>query len=83
MTYSPTQDRSYWRMQDDARLIDEAKYNPGVELCIALGERLAILCGSVEEIEDLSDECEELRIRIDQQRQELVALKQEIDGLEG
>ena len=35
-----TQDRSYWRDQDDARLIDEAKHYPSAELCIALGERL-------------------------------------------
>jgi len=34
------QDRTYWRAQDDKRLIDEAKYYPSVELCIALAERL-------------------------------------------
>lgn len=33
-------DRSYYRHEDDARLIEEAKYNPNRELAIALGERL-------------------------------------------
>lgn len=33
-------DRSYYRMQKDEELIEEAKYNPNPELCIALGERL-------------------------------------------
>lgn len=33
-------DRSYYRLQTDAELIEEAKYNPNPELCIALGERL-------------------------------------------
>lgn len=35
-----TDDRTYWRAQDDKRLIDEAKHCPSIELCIALGERL-------------------------------------------
>ena len=33
-------DRSYYRHEDDKRLIEEAKYNPNRELAIALGERL-------------------------------------------
>ena len=33
-------DRCYYRLQTDAELIEEAKYNPNPELCIALGERL-------------------------------------------
>lgn len=32
-------DRTYWRAQETARLIDDARYS-GHELCIALGERL-------------------------------------------
>lgn len=34
------QDRTYWRSEPVARLIDEAKHYPSAELCIALGERL-------------------------------------------
>ena len=33
-------DRSYYRLENDTRLIEEAKYNPSRELAIALGERL-------------------------------------------
>ena len=32
-------DRTYWRLCDDKRLIEEAR-DSGHELCIALGERL-------------------------------------------
>ena len=40
MTTIIGKDRSYYRLQTDAELIEEAKYNPNPELCIALGERL-------------------------------------------
>ena len=33
-------DRCYYRLQTDQELIEEAKYNPNPELCIALAERL-------------------------------------------
>jgi len=33
-------DRTYYRVQSNAELVDEAKYNPNVELCIVLAERL-------------------------------------------
>lgn len=33
-------DRCDYRTMTDAELIEEAKYNPNPELCIALGERL-------------------------------------------
>jgi hypothetical protein len=33
-------DRSYYRLMSDYDLIKEAVYNPSIELCIALGERL-------------------------------------------
>ena len=33
-------DRCDYRQMSDAELIEEAKYNPNPELCIALGERL-------------------------------------------
>jgi len=34
-------DRSTYRMYEDDRLIEEAKYNPNRELAIVLGERLS------------------------------------------
>ena len=33
-------DRSYYRLASDRDLVEEARYNPNVELCIVLGERL-------------------------------------------
>ena len=33
-------DRDYYRACTDADLIEEAKYNPNIELAIVLGERL-------------------------------------------
>lgn len=33
-------DRCYYRALSTSELIEEAKYNPNIELCIALGERL-------------------------------------------
>ena len=33
-------DRDYYRVENNKTLIEEAKYNPSVELCIVLAERL-------------------------------------------
>ena len=33
-------DRNQYRMYSDARLLEEARYNPNAELAIVLGERL-------------------------------------------
>ena len=33
-------DRSYYRLETNEALIDEGKYNPSIELCIVLAERL-------------------------------------------
>jgi hypothetical protein len=35
-----SKDRNYYRLASDEELIEEATYNPNVELCIVLGERL-------------------------------------------
>lgn len=42
-------DRSYYRLEDDSRLIEEAKYNPNRELAIALGERLEDVLAEIEQ----------------------------------
>lgn len=34
-------DRNHYRLMSSVELIEEAKYNPNVELCIVLGEKLA------------------------------------------
>jgi DNA-binding XRE family transcriptional regulator len=35
-----TKDRNHYRLMSSKELVEEAKYSPNVELCIALGERL-------------------------------------------
>ena len=40
MTMIGGKDRSYYRREDTRELLLEAKYNPNVELCIVLAERL-------------------------------------------
>lgn len=73
-------DRSYYRHEDDARLIEEAKYNPNRELAIALGERLEDVLAEFDEkvgeqkeraadferdANKLDDKVYELRVEID------------------
>jgi chromosome segregation ATPase len=49
-------DRSTYRLYEDARLIEEAKYNPNRELAITLGERLAdVLAEAEERVEEQRD----------------------------
>ena len=43
-------DRTYWRAEDSARLISEAR-DSNHELCIALGERLAQRDDRIAELE--------------------------------
>ena len=66
-----THDRTYWRAQDDKRLIDEAKHNPTAELAIALGERLEALDAVDDELHDAKAEIAELNRRVDYLRKEL------------
>ena len=42
-------DRSYYRLEEDTRLVEEAKYNPNRELAIALGERLENVLAEMDE----------------------------------
>jgi hypothetical protein len=70
-----THDRTYWRDQDDARLIDEAKHYPSVELCIALGERL-------NETHETDRWHEELKERYDFQQAAIIVMRAEIKALE-
>ena len=70
-------DRSYYRLASDDDLIEEAKYNPNVELCIVLGERLAGLRISVsQELNELRD----IRDRMVLASSAAVAMQAEIDG---
>lgn len=76
-------DRSYYRHEDDTRLIEEAKYNPNRELAIALGERLedvlAQLDYKIGEHKTLNDDLEREAAKLDDK---IYELRVEIDKLE-
>lgn len=55
MTIIGGKDRSYYRLQSNAELVDEAKYSPSVELCIVLAERLKDAEWHLKEAEYLRD----------------------------
>lgn len=73
MTYNPNEDRNYWRCCGDRRLIAAAR-DSGHELAIALGERLDDLTDLEDELEQLRIERDELDRRVDDLREELNAL---------
>jgi len=70
-----THDRTYWRAQDDKRLIDEAKHNPTAELAIALGERL-------EDFGDIESICDELRDELKEAQRKIATLEDDLEALE-
>ena len=57
-------DRSYWRLCDNKRLIEEA-YNSGDELCIVLGDRLECVIDIVDEAITLRQERDDLRRQVE------------------
>ena len=48
-------DRNYYRLEASQTLIDEAKYNPSIELCIVLAERLKQAEWNIKETKYLRD----------------------------
>lgn len=72
MTYSPNEDRTYWRREESRRLIEAAR-DSGHELAIALGERLEALDAIDDELHDAKAEIAELTRRVDYLRKELDA----------
>ena len=51
-----TRDRSYYRLESNRDLIEEAKYNPNAELSVVLAERLHYSIEKLYHYEDISDE---------------------------
>lgn len=68
-------DRSYWRLCDDKRLIEEA-YNSNDELCIVLGDRLECVIDIVDEAIALREQRDELRRTVERLRRELDEIEQ-------
>lgn len=63
-------DRTYWRLCDDKRLIEEA-YNSTCELCIVLGDRLECVIDIVDEAIALREQRDELRRTVERLTREL------------
>lgn len=71
-------DRSYWRLCDDKRLIEEA-YNSGDELCIVLGDRLECVIDIVDEAITLRQERDDLRRQVERLMREIEEYEQAND----
>ena len=70
--FNPSFDRTYWRREDDRRLIEAAR-DSGHELAIALGERLEALDAVDDELHEAKAEIAELSRRVGYLRKELDA----------
>lgn len=75
-------DRSTYRMHEDGRLIEEAKYNPNRELAIALGERLEdVLATTDAKIYEYKERANDFEIDCNKLDDKIYELRVEIDGL--
>lgn len=76
-------DRSDYRMADDGRLIEEAKYNPNAELAIALGERLAVVLVEADaKVYEAKERANDFEIDCNQLDDKVYQLQAEIQKLE-
>ena len=75
-------DRSYYRHEDDNRLIEEAKYNPNRELSIALGERLEdVLAEFDDKVDGWRERAADFERDANKLDDKVYELRVEIDGL--
>lgn len=76
-------DRSTYRMYEDARLIEEAKYDPNRELAIVLGERLDEVIRATEiEIEEQIERARDFELDAKKLGFEIEDLENKIEELE-
>ena len=76
-------DRNTYRMHEDSRLIEEAKYNPNVELAIVLGERLEdVLATTDAKIYEYKERAKDFEIDCNQLDDKVYELQAEIAKLE-
>ena len=72
-------DRSRYRMCEDSKLLEEAKYNPTAELAIVLAERLAEVHFEFEEqLEEAKVRAADLQLDLNQMDDKVYLLQQEI-----
>lgn len=75
-------DRSYYRHEPDARLIEEAKYNPNRELAIVLGERLAdVMAEGDDRVEAAQERARDAESDADKLDDKVYELRVEIDAM--
>ena len=76
-------DRNTYRMCEDSKLLEEARYNPNAELAIVLGERLEAVWVEYEaEIEALKDRAADFERDANKLDDEICELQHKIDVLE-
>lgn len=72
-------DRSYYRMCEDSKLLEEARYNPNAELAIVLGERLVeVQVEFDEQLEEAKEAAEDARLDMNQLDDKIYTLQSEI-----
>jgi predicted RNase H-like nuclease (RuvC/YqgF family) len=76
-------DRSRYRMCEDSKLLEEAKYNPTAELAIVLGERLEeVYIDFDEQLEAARDRAADFERDANRLDDEVCELQHKIDVLE-
>lgn len=76
-------DRNTYRMCEDSKLLEEARYNPNAELAIVLGERLEAVWVEYEaETEALKDRAADFERDANKLDDEICELQHKIDVLE-
>lgn len=48
-------DRTYYRLEDNYALLEEARYNPNAELCVVLALRLRAALDKLDDMETSND----------------------------
>ena len=72
-------DRNTYRMCEDSKLLEEAKYNPTAELAVILAERLAeIQVEFDEQLEEAKAAVEDARLDLNQLDDQIFTLQSEI-----
>lgn len=72
-------DRSNYRMREDSNLLEEAKYNPTVELAVVLAERLRETQAEADEqLEEAKAAVEDARLDLNQLDDKIFMLQTEI-----
>jgi uncharacterized protein YlxW (UPF0749 family) len=76
-------DRSRYRMCEDSKLLEEARYNPTAELAIVLAERLVEVQAEFDEqFEEAKEAAEDARLDMNQLDDKIYTLQSEIEKLE-